>query len=126
MPLSPEMNPFQAEVGGNQRLVTRGYLQDGAIVSDAGSNPLSSGSPIPDVRDQSFFGVRQRAPIPRTGLLYKEGMFKKESDRTAPAEEVGNLNRLRPIEQAPLVAGHGYWSNGPAVELVLCTQPSPR
>jgi hypothetical protein len=34
MPLAPEMNPFQGEIGGNQHLVTSGDLQNGAIVSD--------------------------------------------------------------------------------------------
>jgi len=59
MPFTPEMNSFEAEIGGNQGLVPRGDLQDGAIISDAGGDPSSSGCSIPDARDQEFFGQRQ-------------------------------------------------------------------
>ena len=59
MPFTPEMNSFEAEIGGNQGLVPRGDLQDGAIVPDAGGDPSSSGCSIPDARDQEFFGQRQ-------------------------------------------------------------------
>ena len=59
MPFPPEMDSFQTEIGSNQGLVTGGDLQDGAIISDAGCNPSSSGCPIPDARDQEFFGQRQ-------------------------------------------------------------------
>jgi hypothetical protein len=52
MPLTPEMNPLQAEVGGNQRLVTKGDLQNGTVVSDARGNPSPSGSPTANTRDQ--------------------------------------------------------------------------
>jgi hypothetical protein len=82
VPLAPEMNPFQAEIGGNQGLVTWGNLQDRAIVTDASYNPSPSGSPIPNARDQQFFGVRQNATIPghskytRTnGLANRWGRF---------------------------------------------------
>jgi hypothetical protein len=80
MPLAPEMNPFQAEIGGNQRLVTRRDLQDGAIISDTSCNRSPSGSPTPNTRDQQFFGVRQDAPMYPDNLIYKEGTLRQDSD----------------------------------------------
>ena len=62
MPFSPEMNPFQAEIGSNQRLVTGGDLQDGAIISDASSESSSAMSLPPDARDEQSFGERHDAP----------------------------------------------------------------
>jgi hypothetical protein len=52
MPIAPEMNSLQAEIGSNQRLMTGGDLQDCAIVSDTGGNPSPSGRPTPNARDQ--------------------------------------------------------------------------
>jgi hypothetical protein len=52
MPLTPEMNPFEAEIGRNQRFVTGGNLQDSGIVADASYNSSPSGCPIPNARDQ--------------------------------------------------------------------------
>jgi hypothetical protein len=60
MPLAPEVNPFQAEIGSNHNLMTRGNLKDGAIVTDAGGYSSSSCSPTPNARDQQFFSDRQR------------------------------------------------------------------
>ena len=59
MPFTPEMDSFQTEIGSNQGSVTGGDLQDGAIISDAGCDPSSPGCPLPDARDQEFFGQRQ-------------------------------------------------------------------
>ena len=59
MPFTPEMNSFQAEIGSNQHFVTGGDLQDGAIIPDAGCDSSSSRCPLPDARDQEFFGQRQ-------------------------------------------------------------------
>ena len=55
MPLAPEMNSFQAEIRSNQRLVTGGDLQDGAVISDASYKPPSAGRAPTYARDQSFF-----------------------------------------------------------------------
>jgi hypothetical protein len=63
MPFTPEMDSFEAEIGSNQGLVTSGDLQDGAIISDAGYDSSSSGSPFTDARDQEFFGQRQDRSI---------------------------------------------------------------
>ena len=63
MPFAPEMDPLQTEIGSNQRLVTGGDLQDGAIVPDAGCDPSPSGCLLPDASDQEFFGQRQDGSI---------------------------------------------------------------
>lgn len=59
MPFAPEMNPFQAEIGSHQQLVTRGGLENGAIVSDTSDHALSSGGAFADARDQQLFGEWQ-------------------------------------------------------------------
>ncbi len=59
MPLAPEMNPFEAEIGSHQQLVTRGGLENGAIVSDTSDHALSSGGAFADAHDQQLFGEWQ-------------------------------------------------------------------
>jgi hypothetical protein len=63
MPFTAEMNPFQAEIGGNQGLVTGGDLQDGAIIPDAGCYASSSWGLLTDARDQEFFSQRHGRSI---------------------------------------------------------------
>jgi len=67
MPLAPEVNPFQAEIGGNQRLVTGRDLQDGTVIPDARYNPFSSSRATSDARDEQLFGERQDGSI-----IYKQ------------------------------------------------------
>ena len=67
MPLAPEMNPFQAEISSNQRLVTGRDLQDGTVIPDARCNPFSSSCATSDARDEQFFGERQDGSI-----IYKQ------------------------------------------------------
>jgi len=67
MPLAPEVNPFQAEISSNQRLVTIGDLQDGTVIPDARCNPSSPSRATSDARDQQFFGERQDGSI-----IYKQ------------------------------------------------------
>ena len=67
MPLAPEVNPFQAEIGSNQRLVTGRDLQDGTVIPDARCNPFSSSCATSDARDEQFFGERQDGSI-----IYKQ------------------------------------------------------
>jgi hypothetical protein len=51
MPLAPEMNPLEAEIGSHQRLLPAGNCQDGTIVSDAGCDASPSGNPTPNASD---------------------------------------------------------------------------
>jgi hypothetical protein len=67
MPLAAEVNPFQAEIGSNQRLVTGRDLQDGTVIPDARCNPFSSSCATSDARDEQFFGERQDGSI-----IYKQ------------------------------------------------------
>jgi hypothetical protein len=62
MPLPPEMNSFQAEIGGDQGFVTNWNFEDGAIIPDAGGYASPSGSSTPDARDQRSFGERHNGP----------------------------------------------------------------
>jgi hypothetical protein len=67
MPIAPEVNPFQREVGGDQRFVTRRYLQDRAVISDTDpcrsdilvrrSSRVGSSHPA-NLGDQRFFSKR--------------------------------------------------------------------
>jgi hypothetical protein len=68
VPLAPEMNPFQAEIGSNQGLVTGGYLQYGTIIPDACRNPFSASRATSDARNEQFFGERHGGSI-----IYKRG-----------------------------------------------------
>ncbi len=70
MPLATEVNPFQAEIGSNQPLVTGRDLQDGTVIPDARHNPSSSSRATSDARDEQFFGERQDGSI-----IYKLGGF---------------------------------------------------
>ena len=67
MPLAPEMNPFQAEVGSNQRLLTGRDLQDGTVIPDTRYNPFSSSRATSDARNEQFFRERQDGSI-----IYKQ------------------------------------------------------
>jgi hypothetical protein len=62
MPLTPEMNPLQAEIGSNQRLLAGGNFENGAVISNASGYPTSSDSPVADARDQSLFGEWHDGP----------------------------------------------------------------
>jgi hypothetical protein len=68
MPLATEVNPFQAEIGSNQPLVTGRDLQDGTVIPDARCNPFFSSCSTADARDEQFFGERQDGSI-----IYKRG-----------------------------------------------------
>ena len=68
MPLAPEMNPFQAEVGSNQRLLTGRDLQDGTVIPDTRYNPFSSSRATSDARNEQFFRERQDG-----SMIYKLG-----------------------------------------------------
>ena len=68
MPFSPEMNPLQAEIGSDQRLVAGGDLQDGAIIPDAGGEPSPAMSLASDVGDEQSFGKRHDKL-----MIYNEG-----------------------------------------------------
>jgi hypothetical protein len=68
MPIPPEMNAFEAEVGGDQQFAPGGYAQDGAVVPDTPDNfasraarltPTLSGSRHPaNFRNQQSFRER--------------------------------------------------------------------
>jgi hypothetical protein len=108
MPLPPKVNAFQGEVSRNQRLVTRRNLQNGAIVSDASGDAPRSASPSADARDQSFFGIRQNAPIHPDRPNIQGGSVLDESNRTmSKPKRLGNSSGLQPIENTPLVVRHG-------------------
>ena len=62
MPLAPEMNSFQTEIGGNQQLVTSGDFEDAAIIANARGYPLPSGGSFADARDQQVFCERHDEP----------------------------------------------------------------
>jgi hypothetical protein len=70
MPLAPEMDPLEAEIGSDQRLLAAGNCQDGAIVSNAGCNASPPRGPTPNASDQEFFGLRQGGPNPSDRLIY--------------------------------------------------------
>jgi hypothetical protein len=65
MPVASEVNPFQREVGGNQKFVTRARPQNGAVIPDSGDDGrLPSGSKtllgssrhLANPSNQRFFG----------------------------------------------------------------------
>ncbi len=62
MPLAAEVHPFEAEIGSDQRFVTGGNFEDGAVVSDASGYASPPGSSTPDARDQRSFRERQDSP----------------------------------------------------------------
>lgn len=62
MPVAPEVNSFQAEISGDERVVPRRNPQHGAIISDAGDQfPGSTSAPnFPaDPLNQRLFTKRQ-------------------------------------------------------------------
>jgi hypothetical protein len=63
MPFTPEMNSFNTEIGSNQRLMTSGDLQDGAVIANACRYLSTAASPASNARDQQFFGERQDESI---------------------------------------------------------------
>src|SRR5579863_6255322 len=79
MPLAPEMDSFQAEIGSNQRLVTGGDLQDGTVIPDARCDPFSSSRATSDARDEQFFGERQDGSIIYKQLGLRRGEVWDES-----------------------------------------------
>jgi uncharacterized repeat protein (TIGR03803 family) len=97
VPLTPEMNSFQAEIGGNQRLLTSGNFEDGAIISDADSYALPSGSPSADGRDQQFFGERHDELNIQGAEAWAENLAgqTKCQSRTAGAASMWTLTGMR-------------------------------
>ena len=87
MPFSPEMNAFQAEIGSNQRLVTGGNLQDGAVIPDAGGNSWPS-TARPRMREISGFSARGKMGL----IIYKGGVNRRNLGQEIQAieEDEGN------------------------------------
>ena len=112
MPIPPEVDSFQAEIGSNQDLVTGGDLQDSAIIPDAGCDSSSSGCLFPDARDQEFFGQRQGG-INDIQTAHPE---RAKSGEECPVLE-GNPCRSFPIRR---IRVHGWASRASQALLQRC------
>ena len=73
MPVAAEMNPFEAEIGGDQHQVATGKAQDGAVIADANANshPMPRGG-APNPLQQWLFLQRHRQPfgVNQASILY--------------------------------------------------------
>jgi hypothetical protein len=54
MPVSPEVNSLQREVGGHEGLVAGGYPKHGCIVADAGYDVTSLSRLTSEAKNQRF------------------------------------------------------------------------
>src|SRR5215472_15600976 len=59
MPVAPEVNSFERKIGGDQRVVARRQLEQGAIVANSGNNLPSSARLAANSGNQRFFRERQ-------------------------------------------------------------------
>ena len=81
------MHPLQTEIGRNQRFVTGGDLQNGAVISDACDYGSPSAGSGPDTRDQRLFGERHDGPTIKEGTPGSA----KSVGRRQPWRKVGQL-----------------------------------
>lgn len=103
VPLAPKMNSLQAEIGSNQRVVTYGDIEDGAIIPDASGYALSSDSPAADAGDQRFFGKRH------DGLnIQGDEVWAENLGRPSPLVQAGQSGRL-PTRLAEASVGGSSW-----------------
>ena len=63
MPLSPEVDPFQAEVGRDQRFVPGWNLQNGTVISNPGYDSGDGPLPATDAGNQRLFVQGQAGSI---------------------------------------------------------------
>ena len=59
LPFAAKMDPFQAEVSGDQRLMTRRKPKDGAVVANTHQDTISCARLPANAGDQGFFQKRQ-------------------------------------------------------------------
>jgi len=55
VPLTAEMNPFQAEVGRNQRLMAFRDADNGTVISNAEDQAFTAGGTASNARNQRLF-----------------------------------------------------------------------
>jgi hypothetical protein len=63
VPFTPEMDPFQAEIGGDQSLVSKRDSQGGAVVADADANRCATFCPGAHSLDDRLFAESQANSI---------------------------------------------------------------
>jgi len=99
MPLAPEVDILEREIGSDQQLVAGGRPQNGAVVPDAGNDGRTPTSLPPDTRNERFLSERQELTI------------------TSPqAPEIARIFRAEVVElrfsQASAESGRLFWLPG--------------
>jgi hypothetical protein len=63
MPVAAKVNPFEAEVRGDQNLMVAGHAQHGAVVPDSSRNPGWAGGLAANAGNQGLFSEGQGSTI---------------------------------------------------------------